>query len=49
MERLEGWLGANAHLWSEDAVQSLVGVLETHRAGQEPSDDLTLLTGRVEA
>ena len=48
MERLEKWMRSNAHLWSEDAVKSLVDALETHRAGQQQSDDITILTGRLE-
>ena len=48
MERLEKWMRANAHLWSEDAIKSLVDALELHRAGQEQSDDITILTGRLE-
>jgi sigma-B regulation protein RsbU (phosphoserine phosphatase) len=48
MGRLEVWMRANAHLWSEDAVKSLVQALELHRAGQEQSDDITILTGRLE-
>jgi len=48
MERLETWLRVNAHLWSEDAVRSLTAALEVHRAGQQQSDDITILTCRVE-
>ena len=48
MGRLEVWMRSNAHLWSEDAVKSLVDALELHRAGQEQSDDITILTGRLE-
>lgn len=48
MERLETWMRVNAHLWSEDAVRSLVDALELHRAGQAQSDDITILTVRVE-
>ena len=48
MGRLEVWMRANAHLWSEDAVKSLVDALEHHRAGQEQSDDITILSGRLE-
>jgi len=48
MERLEMWMRGNAHLWSEDAVKSLTDALETHRAGQLQSDDITILTGRLE-
>jgi sigma-B regulation protein RsbU (phosphoserine phosphatase) len=48
MGRLEVWMRSNAHLWSEDAVKSLVQALELHRAGQEQSDDITILTGRLE-
>ena len=48
MERLEKWMRANAHLWSEDAVRSLTDALELHRAGQIQSDDITILTGRLE-
>jgi sigma-B regulation protein RsbU (phosphoserine phosphatase) len=48
MERLETWLRVNAHLWSEDAVRSLTSALEVHRAGQQQSDDITLLSCRVE-
>jgi len=48
MGRLEVWMRSNAHLWSEDAVKSLVQSLELHRAGQEQSDDITILTGRLE-
>ena len=48
MGRLEVWMRSNAHLWSEDAVKSLVAALELHRAGQEQSDDITILTGRLE-
>lgn len=48
MNRLETWLRVNAHLWSEDAVRSLTDALEVHRAGQVQSDDITILTGRVE-
>jgi phosphoserine phosphatase RsbU/P len=49
MERLEKWMKANAHLWSEDAVRSLTDALELHRAGQVQSDDITILTGRLDA
>ena len=48
MERLETWMRVNAHLWSEDAVRTLTETLEVHRAGQVQSDDITILTGRVE-
>lgn len=48
MERLEKWMRANAHLWSEDAVRSLTDALEHHRAGQMQSDDITILTCRLE-
>lgn len=48
MDRLETWMRANAHLWSEDAVRSLTDALEVHRAGQLQSDDITILTGRLE-
>ena len=48
MERLETWMKVNAHLWSEDAVKSLTDALEVHRAGQMQSDDITILTGRLE-
>ena len=48
MERLETWLRVNAHLWSEDAIRSLADALEVHRAGQQQSDDITILTCRVE-
>ena len=48
MERLGTWLRVNAHLWSEDAVRSLASALEVHRAGQQQSDDITILTCRVE-
>jgi sigma-B regulation protein RsbU (phosphoserine phosphatase) len=48
MERLETWMKVNYHLWSEDAVRSLTTALENHRAGQIQSDDITILTGRLE-
>jgi sigma-B regulation protein RsbU (phosphoserine phosphatase) len=48
MERLGTWLRVNAHLWSEDAVRSLTSALEVHRAGQQQSDDITILTCRVD-
>ncbi|HLY76060.1 MAG TPA: PP2C family protein-serine/threonine phosphatase [Planctomycetota bacterium] len=48
MERLETWMRVNAHLWSEDAVRTLTEALEVHRAGQVQSDDITILTGRVD-
>jgi sigma-B regulation protein RsbU (phosphoserine phosphatase) len=48
MERLEKWMKSNSHLWSEDAVHSLTEALELHRAGQIQSDDITILTGRLE-
>jgi len=48
MERLETWLRVNAHLWSEDAMRTLTDLLEVHRAGQQQSDDITILTCRVE-
>ncbi len=48
MERLETWMRVNAHLWSEDAIRSLTDALEHHRAGQQQSDDITILTGRLE-
>jgi len=48
MERLETWMRVNAHLWSEDAVRTLTEALEVHRAGQMQSDDITILTGRVD-
>lgn len=48
MERLETWMRVNSHLWSEDVVTSLTDALEHHRAGQMQSDDITILTGRLE-
>jgi len=48
MDRLTTWMGVNAHLWSEDAVRSLSDTLEHHRAGQMQSDDITILTGRLD-
>jgi sigma-B regulation protein RsbU (phosphoserine phosphatase) len=48
MERLETWMRVNSHLWSEDAMRTLTQSLEVHRAGQMQSDDITILTGRVE-
>lgn len=48
MTRLETWMRVNSHLWSEDAVRTLTEALEVHRAGQVQSDDITILTGRVE-
>jgi phosphoserine phosphatase RsbU/P len=48
MDRLEAWMRANSHLWSEDAIRSLTDALEVHRAGQMQSDDITILTGRVD-
>jgi sigma-B regulation protein RsbU (phosphoserine phosphatase) len=48
MERVETWMRVNSHLWSEDAVRSLTDALEHHRAGQQQSDDITILTGRLE-
>ena len=48
MVRLETWMRVNAHLWSLDAVRSLTDALEHHRAGQMQSDDITILTGRLE-
>jgi sigma-B regulation protein RsbU (phosphoserine phosphatase) len=48
MERLETWMRVNSHLWSEDVVRSLTDALEHHRAGQQQSDDITILTGRLE-
>ena len=48
MDRLETWMRVNAHLWSEDAMRSLTDALEMHRAGQPQSDDITILTGRIE-
>jgi sigma-B regulation protein RsbU (phosphoserine phosphatase) len=48
MERLETWMRVNSHLWSEDAVRSLTDALEHHRAGQQQSDDITILTARLE-
>jgi sigma-B regulation protein RsbU (phosphoserine phosphatase) len=48
MERLETWMRVNSHLWSEDAVRTLTETLEVHRAGQVQSDDITILTGRVD-
>jgi len=47
-ERLETWMRVNAHLWSDDAIKTLVDALEHHRAGQMQSDDITILTGRVD-
>jgi sigma-B regulation protein RsbU (phosphoserine phosphatase) len=47
-ERLGTWMRVNSHLWSEDALKSLVAALELHQAGQAQSDDITILTGRVE-
>jgi sigma-B regulation protein RsbU (phosphoserine phosphatase) len=49
MDRLVTWMAVNAHLWSEDAVRSLMEALELHRAGHVQSDDITILTGRVES
>lgn len=48
MERLETWMRVNSHLWSEDAIRTLTESLEVHRAGQIQSDDITILTGRVD-
>jgi serine phosphatase RsbU (regulator of sigma subunit) len=48
MDRLETWMRVNSHLWSEDALRSLTDALEHHRAGQQQSDDITILTGRLE-
>lgn len=48
MERLETWMRVNSHLWSQDAIKTLVDALEVHRAGQMQSDDITILTGRVD-
>lgn len=48
MERLETWMRVNSHLWSEDAVRTLTSALENHRAGEQQSDDITILTGRVD-
>ncbi len=48
MTRLETWMRVNSHLWSEDAVRTLTEALEVHRAGQVQSDDITILTGRIE-
>jgi sigma-B regulation protein RsbU (phosphoserine phosphatase) len=48
MDRLETWMRDHTHLWSEDAVHSLTKALEHHRAGQQQSDDITILTGRLE-
>jgi sigma-B regulation protein RsbU (phosphoserine phosphatase) len=48
MERLETWMRVNAHLWSEDALRTLTQALEVHRAGQVQSDDITILTGRLD-
>jgi len=47
MERLEKWLEGNGHLSSPDVIRGLAAVLEAHRAGQEQSDDITILTGQV--
>lgn len=46
-ERLLRWMRVYAHLPSRDAVRNLADILEAHRAGQEQSDDITFLTGRV--
>jgi sigma-B regulation protein RsbU (phosphoserine phosphatase) len=46
-ERLEAFMRANAHLWSEDVLQALCDALELHRAGQAQSDDITIVTGRL--
>jgi sigma-B regulation protein RsbU (phosphoserine phosphatase) len=48
MSRLTTWLGVNAHLYSDDALRSLVDALELHRAGQVQSDDITIVTGRLD-
>ena len=48
MERLETWMRVNSHLWSEDAVRTLTDALELHCAGQMQSDDITILTARLE-
>ena len=48
MTRLETWMRVNSHLWSEDALRTLTEALEVHRAGQVQSDDITILTGRIE-
>jgi sigma-B regulation protein RsbU (phosphoserine phosphatase) len=48
MDRLLTWMAVNAHLWSEEAVRSLREALELHRAGHVQSDDITILTGRLE-
>jgi sigma-B regulation protein RsbU (phosphoserine phosphatase) len=48
MHRLSTWLRVNSHLYSDDAVRSLVDTLEVHRAGQVQSDDITIVTGRFD-
>jgi sigma-B regulation protein RsbU (phosphoserine phosphatase) len=48
MDRLSTWLRVNSHLYSDDAVRSLVDTLEVHRAGQLQSDDITIVTGRFD-
>lgn len=48
MSRLETWMRVNSHLYSEDVVRSLVDQLELHRAGQMQSDDISILTGRID-
>ena len=48
MDRLSTWLRVNSHLYSDDAVKSLVDTLEVHRAGQQQSDDITIVTGRLD-
>lgn len=47
MERLVRWTRAYAHMSSDVAARHLLVTLEAHRAGQEQSDDITLLTGRL--
>ena len=48
LERLEFWMAANAELSSKDFVASLNDALEAHRAGHPQSDDITIVTARLD-
>jgi len=48
MERLEEWMSKNSQMSSMAFIRSLNNELEGHRAGQVQSDDITIVTGRLD-
>ncbi|HEX7900784.1 MAG TPA: PP2C family protein-serine/threonine phosphatase [Planctomycetota bacterium] len=47
MERLEAWMAKNSSLSSSAFIRDLNIELEGHQAGQQQSDDITIVTGRL--